>query len=118
VESRKKIQKSKKRLLVTDYDLTLLAYNGTDVEMLSLPLIDFVMMKHYDGFYGCTHRAYRNLNYVDDNRDIIQHAFKVQEKKSRPKNVKLKFFVHDGTGDDAKINRVQEEKCGRTRKLG
>lgn len=58
------MQARKVRIIITDYDLCAIAYNGTQVDMVSPALVAFVKRKPYEGFYGCTHRAYSNMSFV------------------------------------------------------
>lgn len=223
--SNEDFNEKKSRYLVTDYDMCAIAYNGTDPEMLSKPLLHFATQKLYDGFYGCSHRAYKSrsfivknamqqipeggysqedvtkyativavtenlkkrlnlpcmavstfedtmsdrvcgqgyeqilkpaeldgvkpssricasfwrfvifnihdknlqllqialhailvskhkvisLHYIDDNPKIIANAFSAKDQKDWPANVKLKFFLHGATGDNATITKVRNQ---------
>lgn len=53
------------RYLVTDYDDC--AYSATSMraDSLSQPIVDMALAGDYDGFYGCTHRAYGSYQYAD-----------------------------------------------------
>lgn len=76
-----------KHFLVIDIDNCTFVFSSELPELLSETLLTHVKMKHYDGFYVCTHRSRLNL-MIDENYDTALEQEK-DLKRFSVKNITL-----------------------------